>query len=450
MSLETLIQQGEGKRVEFKERITQPNTVIKTAVAFANSGGGRLIIGVEDQTRKIIGVTEKESLELPDQLTNALHDSIEPQIAFEVEHYNHQGRHLIVIDVFPGGQTPYFVKTLKKEHGTFIRVGATNRKADGQTIQQLERQKLNISYDEEVARGYPLQNLDLKSLGEFFAESTDRKLKQSDLINLKILRHENKKLQPTRGGVLLAGKKPLHENTYISCALFKGTQTEEFIDRKECQGTLYQQALEAMNFLKKHIPLRGKITGLKREDQYEIPLIALREALINAIVHRDYSLENSHTKIGIFDDRVELISPGCLPKSLDLQDLEVGRSEIRNKVIARFFKEVKYVEEWGTGINKMIESCRRQGLKPPIFKETGLFFKVILSREKREIDSSELSEQETRILTYLDEHTSIKNSDAQKLLRVSPSRVRVIFESMTERGLLHALGKGKARVYKKA
>lgn len=449
MNILELIANGESKKIEFKELIDKNlSSVIKTVMAFANSGGGQIIIGVQDKTQKIVGVEEDQLAVLSDRISSSIFDSVNPKINFEIERYAIQGKIVLLIQVYPGNQPPYYLISEGKNQGVFIRVGATTRKADQEIISELERQKLNISFDQEIAHGFSEQDLDFKYLIKYSLDTIGKKLKKEDLLNLNLLVKNKNSLLPTAGGVLLCGRKSLHDNCYISCALFKGQTTDVFINKKEFHGSLIKQVEGAMSFLKQHIPLKAEIGELQRKEKYEIPLIALREALINCVVHRDYNARGSHIKLAIFDDRIEFISPGSLPKSIDIQDITVGRSEIRNKVIARFFKEIGFIEQWGTGIQKIIYHCKKENLKDPNFQETGLFFKVTIFRTKKRASVNEISEQEKLILEFLKTHPYIKNSQAQEILSVSASRVRVIFENMVNKNLLVSSGVGKGKVYK--
>jgi ATP-dependent DNA helicase RecG len=451
------IQKGESRKLEFKQSLPQGNSIIRTAVAFANSGGGKLIIGIEDKTKKIIGIDPNKIEDILEMLTQSLFDSISPKIDFEIFTYALKNKNIIVIEVFPGNSMPYFIQTKGKEQGTYIRVGATNRLADSDFRASLERQKLHISYDEEIARGFSEKDLDIKSLSIFFKKTTGRNLSSADLVNLKILKLSKNKKRPTVGGLLVCGKKQFGDSNTISCALFKGDTVTEFLDQKEMSGPLYQQVEGAMSFLKQHIPLAGKINNIQRTDTYQIPLLALREAVINAVVHRDYSLNGSNIKIAIFDSKIEITSPGVLPKSLTIEDLSQGRSEIRNKVISRFFKEIKFVEQWGTGITKIIQSCEERNLRKPEFIEGGLFFQVRIFRNQdilsdfpiqRTHENSLLSQQEDKIIKFLTENQQIQNFQVRELLGRSPSRVRQILDGLVEKKLIMAIGMGKGRVYR--
>ncbi len=162
------------------------------------------------------------------------------------------------------------------------------------------------------------------------------------------------------------GKENQLEYARIKCARFKGEDLGEFIDQKEFNGPLYSQVENTIAFAQIYIPKAGKVKGVQRVDTYAVPLEAVREAVINAIVHRDYSISGSDIKFAVFDNRIEITSPGNLPKSLELDDIISGRSEIRNRVIARFFREINFIEQWCPGIQKIITLCENNNFKKPL------------------------------------------------------------------------------------
>ena len=138
------------------------------------------------------------------------------------------------------------------------------------------------------------------------------------------------------------------------------------------------------NFILNHINLSAKIEGLYRTDSYEIPIVALREALINALIHRDYANFGRDIKVGVYDDIVNIVSPGALPNIVTIEDILRGRSEIRNKVIANVFKELGLIEQWGSGINRIMLACKKAGLNQPKIREQGDFVDVEFYRPKIE------------------------------------------------------------------
>ena len=159
-----------------------------------------------------------------------------------------------------------------------------------------------------------------------------------------------------------------------------------FIDKREFGGSIYTQIEEAYQFVLKHINLGAKINGLIRKDVYELPVDAIREAIINAVTHRNY-MEHACVQVCVYDDRVEITSPGLLYNGLDLKMIMDGNSRIRNTGIAEMFSRMHIVEVWGTGIQRMIEGCRSYQIAPPVFEESGSSFRVVFMRHENVQDN---------------------------------------------------------------
>jgi len=405
------IKKGEGKTIEFKRTLPDGNHIAKTVIAFSNMAGGKIIIGIEDKTAEVIGINDDEAIDFPDKISNIIHERCHPFILPEIYLVYVNDAKVLVVEVFPGALKPYYLKNKGKRDGTYIRVGATNKKADMEMIMELERQKRNISFDEELDYELDEKSLDMERLKSDFHGYTGRSLNHNDLLNLKILKEEHGKIYPTIGGLLLAGKTNYLEYGRIKCARFKGTNMDIFIDQKEFTGPLYRQVEEAMKFAHIYIALSGKVEGLQRIDRYEVPLEVIREAVVNAVVHRDYSISGSDIKFAIFDDRIEVTSPGALPRSLEIEDIIAGRSEIRNKVIARFFKEIEFIEQWGNGIKKMFRLLKHDGLPDPQFRESGLFFKIIIYKKKTQGTTIETTTETTTKTTEKESEETTAKTD---------------------------------------
>ena len=166
----------------------------------------------------------------------------------------------------------------------------------------------------------------------------------------------------------------------IQCALFKGTIRDVFIDQKEFDGPIYEQVEKAYQFVLRHINMGAEIGGIYRNDSYELPVSAIREMIANAVVHRSY-VDKSCIQVSIFDDRVEVLSPGMLYGGLDIETAKLGKSTCRNEAIAEAFHYMHIVEAWGTGIPRIINRCREYDLPEPTFEEFGNGFKVTMFRK---------------------------------------------------------------------
>jgi len=449
MSLLKSIQDGEGKTIEFKIELPNSNTLAKTIIAFSNTGGGKLIIGVNNQG-EIIGLDADINIfELKDKVASIIYETCYPTVLPDIYTTTIDGHLLLIIEVYRGNLLPYYLKNKGKNEGVYIRVGATNRKASHENILELERQRMNISFDQEANREVDLDSLDITSLKGRFTRA-GKVLDQAVMKNIKLVIEDNNTIYPSNGLLILLGKL---EHVRMKCSRFKGTSMDIFLDRKEYEGDLFSQLEDAENFIKNHIKLSSEIKGLQREDQYEIPLEAIRESLVNAVVHRDYSNDGRDIKIGIYDDIVNVVSPGGFPSTITQEDILEGRSEIRNKVIARVFKELNYIEQWGSGIRRIKSSCISRGLKEPEIVEKGDFVDVSLYRDiasstENVGSGSILTDQEQKIVEFLKEHDDIiRTKDAKNVLSVEERRAREILKDLVEKQVIDKKGKGPSTFY---
>jgi ATP-dependent DNA helicase RecG len=251
------------------------------------------VIGVDDKTHEIVGVDKNEVFKIMDGATNTISDMCYPQIFPNIEVDTIDGKSVIVIEIYPGASRPYYIKSLGKEAGTYIRVSGTSRPADEAILKDLELQGTHHSFDEMVCIG---QKYDAEKAEELCAaikrymveavktKSEKEKVKDvtvQNLINWGIIKNVDGTLVPTNAFVLLT------DNTFpfakIQCALFKGTERVVFIDKRDFEGSFYEQIEEAYEFVLKHINLGAEIRGLVRKDAYELSTEAIREAIVNAV-----------------------------------------------------------------------------------------------------------------------------------------------------------------------
>ena len=462
MTLLDNIKKGESKTLEFKEVLPKSEGIAKTVIAFSNTSGGKLIIGVNDK-REIIGIDDTELFDMQDRIASIISDNCSPGINPELYSVNIQNKLVLVIEVARGNLKPYFLKNQGKADGTYIRLGATNRVADMETIAELERQKRHISFDEEICYDEEFKNLDISPLLLKF-EELNKPLTEEKLKNLKLIKEENGKLFPTNALMIILGK---FWHCTVKCARFKGTTMSVFTDKKEYSGDIFTILENTQSFVLNHLNLKGEIKGLQRTDTYEIPVPAIREALVNAIIHRDYVNRGRDIKVGIYDDIVNFVSPGGLPNSITIEDALNGRSEARNRILAKIFKELRLIEQWGTGLNRIIESCKEQGLNPPKIEEKNDFFDIELYRPKQEsplisIDNpsdtvgipseyrripSDCNDQERTVIEYILKQGSIKSKQVENLLNIKESRTRELLRIMVDKSLVVKEGKGRSTYY---
>ncbi|MBB1470391.1 putative DNA binding domain-containing protein, partial [Pseudoalteromonas sp. SG41-5] len=362
------IEKGESKNLEFKVQLPTSKEWVKSIISFANSAGGKLVIGVSDN-RTLIGLQHFDLFELMDKISSTMHELVAPTLLPNIYIENINGIELLVIEVQRGALLPYYLKSKGKELGCYQRIGATNRVVSQAQVIELERQRNHISFDSLINYEVDLSTLDLTPLQQRFA-AHGKPLTPEKLLSLKLVKNDNNTLYPTHGLLILLG---FYEHVEIKCSRFKGNTMSIFLDKKEYTGDLFQQIENAELFIKNHLHLRAEVLGLQRIDTFEIPFPAIREALLNAVMHRDYSNFGRDIKIGIYDDIVNIVSPGGLPHGLTMHDALKGRSEIRNTVIARVFKELDLVEQWGSGIQRIKEYCTKANTGLPVFSESGDF-----------------------------------------------------------------------------
>jgi predicted HTH transcriptional regulator len=388
-----ICEQPESRRLEFKEKFPKGDQVAKTVIAFANGAGGKIIFGVQDHPRYIIGLSDEDIFFLEEKIANHISDHCLPNIIPEIFIQSIDHKNILVVDIFPGSGKPYYLRKKGKQKGTYIRVGSTNRQASLETLEELERQRRKISFDAEPVYDFQGSKKDLSSFIKDFQNITGYYLDQTKLKNLGLIIQEQHQYYFSRSALLLSDadqRLSLFPFAKIECARFKGKTMDIFIDQATIDLPVHRSPEACMAFIQKNIALSSTIGEIYRQDRWEYPLDAIREAIINAIVHRDYSLMGSDIKIAIFDHKLEITSPGTLPDTLSIDELGSGRSIIRNRILANIFKQMKLIEAWGTGIQKMYRSTQEQYREIDVqFYEKGQFFQVQFCKKISDIDMSQ-------------------------------------------------------------
>ena len=366
--LKLLIAEGEGLTVEFKEQYTAK--IDRDIVAFANTKGGYILLGVADNG-KLTG--QKLNNKMKSEVHN-LARNCEP--AINISRVMQLGE-VAVIEIPAGDEKPYSCSS-----GYFRRLDAVTQKMTQKEVRILFRETDTVAFESLVCRNLNIKDVSLAKVKAFFNETgTSLKVSKTNLpLFFSSLGVVDKNKVNNAGALMFASKVekviPYAESIM---AAFKGNDKTHIFDRKDVRDDLFTQFNEAVSFLMKHLNIRSEIKGVNREDAYEIPLEALREAVVNAIVHRNYALKGTSIYVRVFDDRVEIENPGGLPSGVTMQSL--GKSSVRrNPIIADLFHRMGKVERMGSGIDRMRDFMRDAGLKEPVF-ETDNFFRVIFYRK---------------------------------------------------------------------
>lgn len=413
--------------------------ILKTVIAFANTSGGKIYIGIDDDG-KVLGAQRLDTDIL--KLSNSIRDSIKPDItlftSILVEKID--GKDVIVVDVQKGASSPYYLTDKGiRPSGVYVRQGASSVPATDAAILKMIRDTDGDNFEELRSLN---QNLDFDFLKKEF-ENSNIKLEHSQMRTFNIIDEDG---LYTNLGLLLSEQCP-HT---IKAAVFEGSTKEIFKDRFEFSGSLLKQMKDVYSFLNRYNRTNSEITGLKRTDTREFPEIAIREALLNSIVHKEYSYSSS-TLISIFDDKIEIVTIGGLTKGLSEDDIMLGVSILRNRNLANIFYRLKLIEAYGTGIPKIIESYNEYNVKPKIEISSNAF-KITLPNTLKEKSSSKfennLSDKEYLIVNMLKENEYIKRTDIEKNLSISSSMAIKLLRNMVENSIIEKLGKGKNVIYR--
>ena len=436
----------ESSVLELKRELPKYNQIIKTIIGFSNQHGGKLVVGVADNG-DIVGISEDDAVSFMESLSKAVYEASTPAILPIVYIQRMGNKTLLVIEVSSGANKPYYLKSEGLEKGTYIRLGPTTLKANIELIEELKWQSRGRAYD--TLPVYQSSELDLneKEVKHFIQERKERKkekITKELLLSYYLICKEHVSTYVTTAGILLFGKQPQHffSEAFIMCTHFKGREGRESIATIDCTGTLFEQFQSAFNFIVSRLSRSFSIKGVKREETLEIPEEALREVLLNAIVHRNYHIA-SCIKIAIYDNRIEFFSPGSFSAPLNAENLKLGISYIRNVAICKVFREAGYIEKLGSGLPTVFKSYVDRNLKEPKVIEGENFIKCILPREEKE--SSRVCEDP--ILQLFDTATEITISDVVQNLGISRTNAGGKLRDLVLRGKIEKTGRGRGSCY---
>ena len=433
----------EDKMTEFKREYTED--IKYTAVAFANSEGGRILVGVNDDGTPA-GVEDPDAVML--QLTNMIRNAVRPDLTLfsECTAEIMDGKTVIVLSIQRGTARPYYVagKGIRPE-GVYIRQGSSSVPASSSAILNMIRETAGDRY--EAARSLD-QHLTFVKTAEVFAEHA----LPFDDIRMRTMQMIGSDGMYTNLGMLLSDQC-IHS---LKLAVFDGSSKTVFRDRTELHGSLFTQIEEAYAYIDRFNHIHAEISGLSRKDTRDYPEEAIREALLNTVVHRDYSY-SSPALISIFDDRMEFVTVGGLVPGLSLSDILLGVSVLRNQALGEIFYSLRLIEAYGTGIAKIRECYAGHDVKP-VFEASDHAFRVILpniNRAVRKTPEEEMmpvrvKDREAYLLQLAEKKGWIVRRDVEDQLQVSQATAILILRDLVSRDLLVREGSGKLQRYMKA
>ena len=433
----------ENKTTEFKREYTED---LKYAVvAFANTDGGKIYIGINDDG-SVRGIQNTDETML--RITNMIRDVVRPDVTMFTECTVEEidGKTVIVLSVQRGTARPYYLsgKGIRPE-GVYIRQGASSVPASETAILNMIKETSGDRYEDARSLN---QQLTFEKATDYFAKR-NLPFGEQQKRTLNIIGADS---TYTNLGMLLSDQC-VHT---IKLAVFDGSKKSVFRDRKELGGSLLAQLEDAYAYIDQFNRTRAEFEGLERIDKRDYPAEALREALLNAVTHRDYSFSGS-TLVSIFDDRIEFVTIGGLVRGLTFNDIMLGVSALRNQNLANVFYRLKLIEAYGTGILKINESYADHSVKPQ-FEVTDNAFKITLPNinyagERKEMPTAPVrikskSDREEIVLQIAQKQGYILRKDIERELEVSQATAILILREMVDRGLLVKEGTGKQLKYR--
>ena len=438
----------ESETIELKEIVV--DEIKKEIIAFANSDGGKIFIGVSDDGM-VVGVDDPDDVSL--QISNMVRDAIKPDVTMFV-HYKtieEDGKKIVVVDIQRGTDRPYYLsKKGMRPEGVYVRQGYSSVPASDTAIRYMIKETDGDSF--EAMRSLNQELTFEAAKKEFNLRRVEFGLKQ--MRTLKMIDCDN--LYTNLG--LLLSDQCVHT---IKVATFQGTDQTVFKDRREFSGSLLRQMNETYDYIDFRNQTRATVVKLVRIDVRDYPVIAVREALLNLLVHRDYSFSAS-ALISIYTDRIEFVSIGGLMPGIDLEDIMLGISVCRNQDLANIFYRLHLIEAYGTGIGKIMNAYDGMSKKPTI-QVTKNAFKIMLPNinakyennieliqnktEKSNHFNTLLNDDEEKTLEYVKEHNFVTRNQVSKLLKVSDSTSTRILQKLVKKNFLKQQGAGRNTRY---
>lgn len=375
MDIIKLIKLKESQTLEFKRDSSSLDSILKSVIAFANTVGGILLIGIEDDGT-IVGVTNSSKVQ--EQLANSIAHRIKPQIIPDISVIDVKNKSVIVIQV-EHVPAPYFLENKGEESGVYYRLGNSNRLASKEMVAEMKRASHHPFFDKTPCDHVTEKDLNKALIKQVFSNKKF-KIDTEKLLSLGILAKKGKNIFATNGGVILFGNPEVRQKYFpfaeVRCARFAGTTRAEFIDRLNIEGGIIEAIDEVPKFIRRNTKMAGKFGAMQRKDISEYPIDGIREALTNALVHANYEISGTRIFVAIYDDKLEIQNPGVMPPGMSVEQFKAGVSRIRNPVIARVFGELDLVEEWGSGYKRIKEACQIGGYPEPLWEELGTVLRV--------------------------------------------------------------------------
>lgn len=457
--IRTLISQGEGQRLEFKRSLAELETGVRAAAAMVNTDGGHVLFGVRDDGA-ILGV--QIGAQTRERVVQAITDNTDPTLYPSVEYVDLDGKTVIVVTVSRSEDRPHLLRGR-----AYKRVGAADVQMSRTEYERLLRDRPGAEYDGQVIVQATEDDIAWNKVERYLVlreRVTGRRVTippQQVLQARGCLVEADGTLRPTIAGLLLFGADPqaFLSRSYITVVRFRGQNSAHgYYDRRDLMGTLAEMVDAAEAYLWEHVQHGGRVRGLRREDLHEYPRPALRECLVNAVAHRDYSIRGSRIIVSMFEGRIEFNSPGPLPWPVTVENI-LEQQYSRNPRIVRVLFEMGYIEEIGMGLDNVYRWLAEAGQPEPALRDTGGSFVITLygldvekalaegETETIELVALGLNERQRRAVEYIQEHGRITNREYRELGKVSHEIAYRELSELITKGLIEKRGAGRGTHY---
>lgn len=449
--LKQILQKGEGQFIEFKENLD--NSLAKEITAFANASGGRIFLGINDDNKLTgISITNRLKSQIMDIANNC-----DPKVSLTLE----ESDNLLIVNVPEGDNKPY-----QCAKGFYLRLGPNSQKLSRDEILKLIIKENKIRFDEQICPNFDFKDFDDDKFDHYLklANISDVLDKKDILRNLRVLNENGF----TNAGVLFFAKNPYKYifSSRVRCVLFKGNDRVDILDKKEVDKGIIDNIEFAINYLKEHVPVRFEIKGVKRQEFPKFPENAYREAIVNAIIHRDY-FESGEVAVEKFSDIIIINNPGGLVPAFPLE--EFGKlSWPRNRLMADLMSKTFFMERVGTGIERIKRFCRENNNEIEI-KPTGTHFFVKMSAFQYDVTDQtkngawgsvkngandgvndgvnvgvKLNDTQKKILNLLISDKNITRQELSEKIGMSIRTIERNIAVLKEKGLVKRIGSDKA------
>ena len=423
-------EKAETSNIDYKVALEErkPKSWLKSVSAFANSKGGIILFGVDDSTHELKGLDNIQ--QVAEKITEIINARILPLPRYEINSFTENGKDFLELKIGDGPSTPYYL-VIDGRKEAFIRSGNQSIPAPEHILNNLILKGKNLTFD-ALPTDYKINDLSFTLLAATIKEKTNKKFDENkDFFSLGLANTEK---ELTNAGLLLSDQNPLKQSKIV-CTMWKGLNkgiiAEDAIDDKEYNGSIIALLENADSFIKNNSKMSWKVVGMERQELEEYPITARREAIVNALIHRDYQILGAEIHIDMFDDRLEITSPGGMFDGSLIQNLEIKNipSMRRNIVIADIFSRLHYMDRRGSGLSRILESYN-DSIQKPKFISDSLSFTVMFPN-KGYYKTNEMDENKNIVsdsdLFFIQLYKSIQNTNIRNS---TINQIRNIFEKM--------------------